>query len=163
VAECALVASGNQIELAGKIYLEDLDLAAQPDSAVRAWAAAIATAALDDDWHKHFVDRFAVLSDDVFTFLTETGTEVVARIKLKEETKTVQGGALWYEEAVPSEAIFAAPVLAAPRNGTSAASLLDLVGAKVTETVLQIGGNATVGRGLVRARLGAGVAAGVTA
>lgn len=162
-AEGVLVAPANQIAHDGKVYLEDLDLTSQAHDAVGAWATAIASAALDQDWHVHFLGRFAVVSDDVFTFLTETGTEVVARIKLKEATKTVQGGALWYEEAVPSEAIFAAPLLAAPRNGTTAASLFDLVGTTAAETVLQIGGNATVGRGLVRARLGEGVTAGVPA
>lgn len=152
----ALVTTGSALVLGEQVYLEDLDLAAVTDPAVDAWASAIADAALDSDWRGQFRTRFAVVADDVFTFLTETGTDVVARIKLNEETKTVACGALWYEEAIPSEAIFTAPLLAAPRNGASADALFGLVERAAT-SVLQIGGNATVGRGLVQARLGAGV------
>jgi len=144
----------------GKVYLEDLDLtvsagAASVDELDRL-AEHIARSVFDDGpWRGHFTARFGVVGDTTFSFLTETATEVTARIKLKEETKTVQRGALWYEEAIPAETIFSTPLLAAPRNGTTATALFNLVGARL-DNLVQIGGHAGVGRGLVRARLGEG-------
>lgn len=50
--------------------------------------------------------RFAIVSDDAFAFLCETGTEVSAHIRIDDEKKTVAKGALWYEETVPAETCF---------------------------------------------------------
>ena len=47
-------------------------------------------------------------------------------------------------------------LLAAPRNGTTADTLFDLVH-RASRQVFQIGGNATVGRGLMQAQLRTGV------
>ena len=102
----------------------------------------------DSPWQDHFGERFVVVHDDMFCTLTETATEVVARIALDDRKKVVKQGALWYEEAIPAEAIFASPLINAARNGDD-----DLIGdylAKQKLSPIQIGGNASVGRGLMR-------------
>ena len=50
------------------------------------------------------------LPDVVFDFLCETGTEVHTRVKISDETKTVQDGMLWTEESLPAETILAGVV-----------------------------------------------------
>ena len=145
----------------GTVYLEDLDLPARADqaAAVQAVAERIAAACFADDaWRQVFAKRFGVVTDETFTFLAETATEVIARIKLIAETKTVQDGGLWYEEAVPAESIFACPVVAARHgitrmNGHNGA--VGLWGAVESELSgpVQIGGGASIGRGLVSLRL----------
>jgi CRISPR-associated protein Cmr4 len=128
------------------VILEEFDLKVA-DPRVDELAKDIASRVFEDEnWRESFVSRFAVLHDDLFTTLTETATEVVARVALMDETKTVRPGALWYEEAVPAESIFACPLIDAGRNGD------DLVGWLADQTIspVQIGGNATVGRGLMR-------------
>jgi CRISPR-associated protein Cmr4 len=135
-----------------KVYLEDVDLEVADDSAVELIARQIASAVFEAEWQERFLRRFGIVSDNLFTFLAETTTEVTARIKLEAERKAVQGGALWYEEAVPAESIFACPVLAAPRNGATATDLYGVV-APHLNGLLQIGGGASVGRGLVAIRL----------
>ena len=152
-AEGIVVSEGAAIAPGDTVYLEDLDLQAARNAGMGALATHIASAVFDDAaWHGHFIARFGVVSDTVFTFLAETATEISARIQLKEDTKTVKDGALWYEEAIPAETIFSAPLLAAPRNGRTSAAMFDLVTAHL-DGLVQIGGHASVGRGLMRLRL----------
>ena len=125
-----------------KVYLEDLDLTVKQDSHVDAVAQAIAEKLLPESERSHFTARFAVVSNDVFTFLSETATEVVARVRLEDATKTVASGGLWYEEAVPAEALFYGFV-----GATSAEP--SLASLRLNES-LQIGGDATIGRGLCK-------------
>src|SRR6185437_4337825 len=136
----------------GVVYLEDLDMTRQAGD-VNAIASWIADAVFEDaPWRGHFVSRFGMVSDTTFSFLATVGTEVTARIQLNDETKTVKNGALGYEEAIPTETIFSAPLLAAPRNGNGSALLFGVVEA-AARGLLQIGGHAGIGRGLVRTRL----------
>lgn len=144
------------------VLLEDLDLEANfcESAKVGAIAAEIAGACFPTEsdqptdpnrgWQQTFRRRFGIVSDDLFGFLAETATEVIARVKLEDQRKTVEQGKLWYEEAVPAEAIFAAPLVPAPRQNP--ATLFGVVEPKL-ERPLQIGGKASVGRGLVWARL----------
>lgn len=138
-----------------RIYLEDLDFSAAHHDSATAWARRIAEWVFPDDsaWQAEFQKRFAILPDSVFDFLTETGTEVVSRVKIDDDTKTVAEGALWIEESLPAETILAGlvccdRVYAKSANGHTAHGLLDkfATGSKT----LQIGGKATVGRGRVR-------------
>ena len=130
-----------------KVYLEDLDLAAVPNAIVTEIAGTLAKILFPSpDETTDFLARFAVVSDAVFDFLCETATEVSARVRLDDNAKTVTAGGLWYEEAVPAEAIFCGPVLVEARFQSRAAALLD----QLTPTLVQIGGKSTVGRGQCR-------------
>lgn len=136
-----------------KVYLEDLDLSARAVAEAGAIAQTIAGAVFEDDaWRTQFQARFGIVSNELFSFLAETATDIVARVRINDETKTVAQGGLWYEELVPAEAIFVCPVLAAPRNGGTAADLYAVLSEPLA-TVLQIGGQASIGRGLVSMRL----------
>jgi len=147
--KCALTEDGTT----RTVYLEDLDLTAESDAGADAWAAAIAGSVLAQDaaWAKLFRERFCIVHDDVLGFLLETATEVVARIKLQDATKTVQRGGLWYEEALPAESIlvgiFAAQTVT-KSGATPAAAFSHL--RRLLDKPLQFGGNATVGRGICR-------------
>jgi CRISPR-associated protein Cmr4 len=134
------------------VYLEDLDLTPVTEQPADTVAAALAALLFSDQNERDaFLPRLAIVSDDLFTFLAETATEVVARIAIADDTKTVKRGALWYEEAMPAETLFWSVVFAEPRGSRTKENLFSAVGAD--PRYLQIGGNASVGRGLVRARL----------
>src|SRR5438270_4227865 len=108
---CLIVSKRNNQEVDSKItvnanktqavYLEDLDLVPQPDDNATDWAIWIASRVFpgDDnaDWQKMLIERFCIVHDDIFNFLINTATEITARIRMEENTKTVQEGALWYE------------------------------------------------------------------
>lgn len=141
----------------GLVYLEDLDLHLQPHDAVGQIAAAIAKAVFETGpWIDFFKERFGIISDDVFSFLADTATEVSARVKLDDKTKTVQRGHLWYEEAVPAESIFSGPIVAMLRNTGDAEPLFETVAAW-GNGLLQIGGCASVGRGLIEVQIQKGI------
>lgn len=136
-----------------KVLLEELDLTAAANSDVQSWADTLASYLFPDNkaWQQMMVSRFCLVSDNVLNFLQQTAMEVVARIRLKDDTKTVVQGGLWYEEAMPTETVLVGLVLAAPVNATkmSAEEVLDTLD-QLTNKTLQFGGNATVGRGLCR-------------
>lgn len=139
-----------------KIYLEDLDISAQEDNAAKQWADFLAAKIFKQEDHEEFVKRFIILADDVFNFLCETGTEVVAHIKIDPDKKTVKDGALWYEESLPAEAILAGIVWCDKVYGKADITKEELL-AKYTKDIelLQFGGKATTGKGLVRCLFGA--------
>lgn len=139
----------------GKIYLEDLDFEAREESAARQWASRIGEWVFptDDRWRSEFTQRFVVLHDLIFDSMCETGTEVQTRVRLDDEMKTVAQGALWTEESLPAETILGGliqcdRVFAKNGSDITPAELLNSFADK--ELHLQIGGKATVGRGLVR-------------
>ena len=140
-ADIAL-ASNSALGKGNKVYLEDLDLTAKQSPEADAVANTIAEKLLPNSERRYFTERFAVVSNDVFTFLSETATEVVARVRLEDNTKTVASGGLWYEEAVPAEAIFYGFVGATSAEPSLASLQID--------QLLQIGGDATIGRGLCK-------------
>jgi CRISPR-associated protein Cmr4 len=145
-AQTVLVPDSSALKSGDKVYLEDLDLNAQSGKEVQAIANEFAANLFPKDTDT-FVSRFAIVSDEVFNFLSETATEVTARVRLREDTKTVESGGLWYEEAVPAEAIFYGPVmLSGPAQRNGGASLLE----RLTDCLIQIGGKSSVGRGLCR-------------
>jgi len=136
-----------------KVYLEDLDIEAKSTPETDSWANIIAEQIFADDesWQEQFKQHFLVIHDDAFDFLSETATEIRARIRIQEDTRTVQQGALWYEEYLPAETILWGTLAAdKPRNSSekSVNELLDLL--PDNKTRLQIGGNATIGAGQVR-------------
>ncbi|HMA33300.1 MAG TPA: type III-B CRISPR module RAMP protein Cmr4 [Chloroflexia bacterium] len=138
-----------------RIVLEDLDLVPQPAAAATAWATWLAAQIFpaEAEWQAMLLARFGIVPDDVLTFLLNTATEVIARVKL-DDNKTVEKGALWYEEALPAETILAGLVVATPNQKTErdADQILAVV-ASLTAKPLQFGGKATVGRGLCRTHL----------
>ncbi|NOK58062.1 MAG: type III-B CRISPR module RAMP protein Cmr4 [Chloroflexi bacterium AL-W] len=161
-SECLVSSSESVIVIEGdnKVYLEDLDLVSKTTSEeVDAWAKWIAARVFPGDdttWQDMLKKRFCVVHDDVLGFLLNTATEIIARIKLGEETKTVDAkqGALWYEEALPTETILTGMVRVVPNkkareNGNGDHILTTLQ----TEKPLQLGGNVTVGRGMCRVRI----------
>ncbi len=138
-----------------KVFLEDLDLAASDSQDATAWADWLAQQIFvgQEAWQKAFRERFVIVPDNVFDFLSETGTEVNARVRIEDEKKTVATGALWYEEALPAETILSGLVWCDRVFGFSGETPAreDLFQAYCGDPLdLQIGGKATVGHGRVR-------------
>ena len=106
-------------------------------------------------------DRFRkcclVLHDDDFTHFVRHATEIVARVALEIETKTVKDGALFYEEFLPPESLFYALVIAHGARSRSAAHIgprevFEFI-SRALPAFLQIGANETTGKGYCTTRL----------
>jgi len=143
---------------AQRVLLEDLDLLidAQHRDATDQWAETICALLYQDggdtteEDRRIFSERFMIVPDDVLAFLCETALPVATRIRIGEDG-VVEAGALWYEEYVPPETLFAG-ILAAENGrgihrGFLAQDLMNVVAAQPIDC--QIGGGATVGRGMV--------------
>lgn len=156
-----------------RVVLEDLDFAPQTEASPETAPGPLrrhgtflaealypsATDPADIAARTAFLNRLCLVHDDAMAFLLESATEVAARIRLAEETKTVARGALWYEEALPVESVLVSVAVAnrVQRSGTTyeAVDLLDHV-RKVGQGLVQLGGKATVGRGSCRVLLAGG-------
>jgi CRISPR-associated protein Cmr4 len=154
------------------LLLEEYDFVIQSDAPgtdattrVAEWLARYAIA--DEFTRARLPQHLVILSDTEFTHFVRHATEVAARIGLDYETKTVTDGALFYEEFLPAETLMYTVVLANEsrrkfaENGSGRRSTpmtADEVLSYVTDrlpagSVLQIGGNETIGKGLCAVRI----------
>ncbi len=100
-----------------------------------------------------------VLADTDFGYFAENATLVEPHVRIDETTGSAQDGGLFYTENLPPEALLVAPLLASvTRTGNkddfmNAAAVMLKLRTVLDAKVLQIGGDATTGRGLVTARI----------
>jgi len=107
-------------------------------------------------WRDSLPDRLVVLPQDAFRDFTHLSTEVDTRVRLVPESKTVKEGALWTEEALPTDTLLYAPIMASSSRASNGARLggAALLG-KLRElgmARMQLGGDETTGRGMVYLR-----------
>jgi CRISPR-associated protein Cmr4 len=138
-----------------KLVLEEFEFTRTTAAgSVAGWMAAHATQ--DAATRARIRTHLAVLHDDDFTHFVRHATEVLARVGLDYECKTVKEGALFYQEFLPAETIFYTLVMAedSRRKGIrkDAAWVVQYL-RQNTPPVLQIGGNETIGKGLCSVRL----------
>ncbi|MFA7241731.1 MAG: type III-B CRISPR module RAMP protein Cmr4 [Sulfuricellaceae bacterium] len=136
-----------------KVVLEDLDLDPLPMAEAEQWGAHIAQAVFprDSEAQTDLEKRFLILPDAVFSFLAETATEIRTRIAIDQGTGTVKDGALWNEENLPAETVlWGVYALSDSRVKGENHKAADLAAKLPADALLQLGGKAGVGRGLVR-------------
>jgi len=178
----ALVADDNEVTAGGKVVLEEFSFT--PDTSqsqtianIASWLANNALPGRLNDqgkrvsdeydyWVEKLPKRLVILHEDAFRDFTQFATEVVTRIALNPKTKTVdkERGALWTEEHLPTDTLLYAPLAAtAPRVGKNSTLPDDLKTARdvlmfVSQALdlkrTQLGGDETVGRGMVYLRFG---------
>jgi CRISPR-associated protein Cmr4 len=159
----ALVAPGNDVTADKKLVLEEFAFDTQEDSQVGIiadWLAAnvLSASAEYDYWRKKLARSLVVLPQSAFQDFTRFSVEVINRVKLASKTKTAVEGALWSEEHLPTDTLLYTPLFAtkprAPENKTKlkdGKDVLDFVKNLGLDRV-QLGGDETVGRGLVKLR-----------
>jgi len=131
------------------ILLEDLELEATKDEGWDKWAAYLAGLTLPDCDSDDVRDRMILVSDNVFRFLCDTALPVIARIKIDQNTGTVQDGALWYEESLPAETILWGITGAVDAYNKIICNAEEILSCFAEEKLtLQFGGNATTGQGI---------------
>lgn len=162
--EKALVCLDSDINADNQVVLEEFSFEVEKKQEVTEIAHWLVNKALPTGreyayWQKVLPKRLIILPDDDFREFTRFSTEVVTRVQLDNEKKTVKTGALWTEENLPTDTLLYVPVYATrPRNNDKAPATwkeADNVLNFVRETVTgraQIGGNETIGRGIVALR-----------
>jgi len=113
---------------------------------------------------KFFRDKLAehivVLSDTDFGYFVEHATIVEPHVRIEDTTGAASSGGLFHTENLPPESILVAPLLIGnsrkPRGNNGEEHDADWAFQKIEvihEKCLQLGGDATTGRGLVVARI----------
>jgi len=146
-AEIAVVA-GSPLAKEKKVYLEDVDFnfVGDVDKLVKDVAQRFANFG-----DAGLVERFALVSDDAFAFLCETGTEINAHIRIDSETGIVKKGALWYQETLPPETFMYSFVCCDKVYG-SKVDPKELLDSFCKDQYLQFGGKASTGLGRCQCR-----------
>lgn len=127
------------------------------------WLAANALPAGKNGW-SFFREKLAkdlvVLSDTDFAYFVEHATLVEPHVRIDPETGAAKEGGLFYTENLPPESLLIAPMLASrTRTGKRDAAekpaeeVLRQIMNVVDGRLVQIGGDATTGRGLVMLRV----------
>ena len=153
----------------GRLVLEAFDFAAQESAGLRTVADWLSTHALPaGDEYQYFRQKIAadlvLLSDTEFSHFVRHATVVEAHVAINNETGTADAGKLFYTENLPPETLLAGLVLASVERQSKkhqrsqpldAQAVLNSVlsghggAAGLAGSVLQVGGDATTGRGLV--------------
>ncbi len=153
-----------------EVWLEEYSITVEENPAATALATALSKTLDIPELPQHFV----VIPDDYFADFVQHCTEIHTRIRIG-EAGVVEDGALFTEEHLPAESVLYSLVLAHPEftkktkqdgshdramlvlahpeftkeKGRSAVEILDIF-EKGLKPIVQIGGNATLGKGIVR-------------
>lgn len=148
-----------------KLHLEAFEYQAKSSpEGLPAIAADLAEKALPADAaHAFFRTKLSqdlvVLSDTDFAYFAQHATVVEPHVRINPETGTADDGGLFYTENLPPESLLIAPLMASqtragnPDTAMDAAEVLFRLKAVLDNRPLQIGGDATTGRGIVAVRI----------
>ncbi len=145
-----------------KLHLEAFEYTARVSNELPAISDDLAKRAIPDgNQYLYFREKLTkdlvVLSDTDFAYFSENGTLVEPHVRINNETGTADDGGLFYTENLPPESILVSPLMASRsrRNGhaADAQDILAKVRTALDGKLLQLGGDATTGRGLVIAKV----------
>jgi len=166
--DTALVA-GNGALSEGKLVLEAFDFAATVDAGLQRVADWLSRHALPaGSAHDYFRTKLGadlvLLTDTAFSHFVRHATVVEAHVRIENDTGTASNGGLFYTENLPPESLLAGLVLASIEHQSKKRQRDELLDAEavlkavlrghggaggLTSGLLQVGGDATTGRGLV--------------
>ncbi len=142
------------------LHLEAFEYQARADESLRTLAKDLAEKGLPKGdayafFRQKLADDLVVLSDTDFAYFVEHATLVEPHVRIDSKTGTAVEEGLFYTENLPPETLLLAPLMASDTRSGKAGDLMkaDAVMGEITSMlqrgVLQIGGDATTGRGLV--------------
>jgi len=145
-----------------RLHLEAFEYLARVSQDLPGIAQDIAAKALPDgDKYTFFREKLktdlVVLADTDFAYFAENATLVEPHVRIDDATGTAADGGLFYTENLPPEAILIAPLMCSRtrtgREDEEAESVMAKIKNVIDGKLLQIGGDATTGRGLVLAKI----------
>lgn len=163
----ALVADAGMLST-GRLVLEAFDFGASESDDLKAIAQWLADNALPaGPAHEHFREKIAndlvLLPDDAYSHFVRNATVVEAHVRINDDTGTADEGGLFYTENLPPESLLVSPVLASlersskkgrngePMKAETVMQTLTTGNGKpgLDGALIQMGGDATTGRGQV--------------
>jgi len=150
----------------GKLYLEAFEYERDDAEGSSDIAETLAEKALPTgegyDFFRHKLKQdLVILSDTDFAYFVENATLVEPHVRINHDTGTAKDGGLFYTENLPPESLLIAPVMASQTRtkgeNDDAAGVMAKINNVIDGKLLQLGGDATTGRGLVMAKMVGGV------
>lgn len=141
-----------------KLHLEAFEYVSKVSQDLPAIAADLAARGLPSgDGYAFFAEKLktdlVVLSDSDFAYFAQHAMLVEPHVRIDAETGTASDGGLFYTENLPPESLMIAPLMASQtRSGKDtlpAEVVMSQIKAVLHGRLLQMGGDATTGRGLV--------------
>lgn len=154
----ALVASSRLASANNKLHLEAFEYEAKQDEQLSTLGQSLAELGLGRvEGTGYFRNKLAtdlvILSNTDFTYFVENATCVEPHVRIDETTGAASKGGLFYTENLPPESLLVAPILASKsrRQGSNleASAVIGQLRTLLDGALLQFGGDATTGRGLV--------------
>lgn len=108
-----------------------------------------------DYWREMLPKRLVIIPDDAFRDFVMYSTQIVTRIRIQKDTKTVQDGALWTQESLPADVLLVSTIVAHDIEIKKLDIKKDAmqVGQMLVDSFpgkrIQIGGDETTGHGMV--------------
>lgn len=142
----------------GRLHLEAFEYVGEESAELKTIGAWLAAHALpQDSAHAFFCAKLAtdlvLLSDADFAYFVKNATVVEPHVRIDDTTGAAEGGGLFYVENLPPESLLLAPLMAsAERSGKgeiAAEAVIGQVLGSLDGQMIQIGGDATTGRGQV--------------
>ncbi|MEJ5369569.1 MAG: type III-B CRISPR module RAMP protein Cmr4 [Bryobacteraceae bacterium] len=152
----------------GKLHLEAYEYKGNEDKQAGEIGKALARMAIPESsefafFRKKLETDLVVLSDTDFGFFCEHALLVEPHVRINDETGAADSGGLFYTENLPPESILIAPLMASQVRNPSkkkgengwldAESVILKIRNAIDGKLLQLGGDATTGRGLVVASI----------
>jgi CRISPR-associated protein Cmr4 len=148
----------------GKLHLEAFEYDKVDAGKLQAIADRLAAIALPGKSEfSFFRDKIksdlVVLSDTDFAYFAKHAMVVEPHVRIDAGTGTASDGGLFYTENLPPESIMIVPLMASQtrtgnkENQLDALEVLDQIKQRINGRLLQVGGDATTGRGLLVANV----------
>lgn len=105
--------------------------------------------------------RLILIADSDYSYLVRTSTEVQPQIKIDIDTGTAQDGSLRYEELLPSDSVLYSLVFFSNEKKRDSNVLAEIIKGHVKDAIathIQMGGDVTLGRGLMEVKWSSGPA-----
>ena len=171
VAEGRCLVARSELLCDDKLHLEAFEYQADVFQDLSKLSADLATRALPDQpgyafFREKLKDDLVVLSDTDFAYFAQHATVVEPHVRIDPDTGTAKEGGLFYTENLPPESLLLAPLLASQtrtrkkkeekEEWEDANGVFLKIKNVIDGKLLQIGGDATTGRGLVLTRVSEG-------
>lgn len=164
VAEGHCILANPELLANDRLHLEAFEYEARISADLPELTRDLASKALlQDPAHAFFRDKLTrdlvILSDTDFGYFAENATVVEPHVRIDSDTGSADDGGLFYTENLPPESILLAPLMASQtrtgrkEDAMDAAGVMLMLRNLLDNRLIQIGGDATTGRGLVTVRI----------
>jgi len=147
-----------KIQGQNNVALEEFVFGAEVKDEVNKLAEKLMKFIPQNDLTNNLAKHLAIVSDNVFKDFVNYAVEIRTRIRIDQALGTVKSGALFTEELIPSESVFYSLLFIKdsfkPNSNMNAENVFSEIYSLLSQnSLLQLGGDETIGKGYVRVKL----------